>query len=138
MRRHSGCEHIAYQFKLVLKRTITQFGSEGIRIQVLPASEVAYLSRPYTTPLHYCQWLLAYCYSQLPGTIRLIKQTALVSTWIDGCISMPISGDSPSVEILNRGPWCCSCGDSMNFLIGLIWSKFLFFLLTPSSSSFCY
>ena len=29
-------------------------------------------------------------------------------------ISMPISGDSPLDKTLNRGPWCCSCSDSMN------------------------
>ena len=34
------------------------------------------------------------------------------------CISMSISGDSPSGETLNRGLCHCSCGDSMNFPLG--------------------
>ena len=32
---------------------------------------------------------------------------------------MSISADSPSDETLNRGPWRCSCGDSMNNPLGL-------------------
>ena len=27
---------------------------------------------------------------------------------------------SPLDETLNRGPWCCSCGDNTNFPLGLI------------------
>ena len=32
---------------------------------------------------------------------------ASVSTWMGDWISMSISGDSPSDETLNRGPWHC-------------------------------
>ena len=35
-------------------------------------------------------------------------------TWIGDRNSMSISSDSPSDETLNRGPWRCSCGDSMH------------------------
>ena len=34
--------------------------------------------------------------------------------------SLSISADSYSDETLNRGPWRCCCGDSMNFPLGLI------------------
>ena len=42
-------------------------------------------------------------------------------------IDMSVSGDSLSDETLNRGPWRCSCGDRMNFPLGLIQCKFSFF-----------
>ena len=32
-------------------------------------------------------------------------QTHAVSLWMDDCISLSISGDSLSDEILNQGPW---------------------------------
>ena len=44
---------------------------------------------------------------------------ASASTWMGDRISMSISGESPSDETLNRGLWCCSCGDSMNFPLGI-------------------
>ena len=52
----------------------------------------------------------------MPGTIGLSS----TDTWMGDRISMSISGDSPSDETLNRGPWRYSCGDSMNFPLGLI------------------
>ena len=52
---------------------------------------------------------------------------ASVSTWMDDCISMSISGDSPSDETLNLGAWHCSCSDSINFPLGLCIVLFSFF-----------
>ena len=46
--------------------------------------------------------------------------TASVSTGMGDRISMSISVDSTSDETLNLGLWRCSCGDSMNFPLGLI------------------
>ena len=51
----------------------------------------------------YSQWLLAYCYTQPPGTLGL-SNLALVCSWIDDRISMSISVDSPSDETLNQDP----------------------------------
>ena len=48
------------------------------------------------------------------GTIWLSKG-GLDYTWMGDRISMSISGDSPLDETLNRGPWRCSWGDSLNF-----------------------
>ena len=46
---------------------------------------------------------------------------------IERVISMSISGDSLSDETLNRGPWCCACGDSMNFLFVIYKVQFSLF-----------
>ena len=48
-----------------------------------------------------------------------LPTTASVSTWMDDRISMSISGESPLNETLNRGLLHCSCGDSINFSLGL-------------------
>ena len=54
---------------------------------------------------------------------------ALLSSDSDGMgnhISMSLSGDSLLNETLNRGPRRYSCGDNMNFPLGLIQSNFHF------------
>ena len=75
------------------------------------------------------QWLLAYCYSQPPGTtgwsnIGLCK---LVSTWMGDCISMSISVDSPSDETLNRGPLALLLWRQYKFPFGINIVKFSIF-----------
>ena len=62
---------------------------------------------------------------QIDSTVRCLAQSSsalagLLSIGMDECISMSISGDSLLDETLNRGPWCCSCGNSMNYPLGLI------------------
>ena len=74
----------------------------------------------------YSRWLLAYCYSQLSGTMGLATATS-VSTWLDDHNSKSISGDCPLDETLNLGLWCCSYGNSMNFPLGLICAIFFSF-----------
>ena len=41
--------------------------------------------------------------------------------------SMSLSGDSFQDETFNRGPWCCSCSDRMNFPFRIIQCNFHFF-----------
>ena len=73
-----------------------------------------------------CHWLLAYCYSQLPGTINQVQQhPPQLGTWMGDRISMSISGDSPSDETINEVFWRCSCGYSMNDLYNLTSKNYL-------------
>ena len=45
---------------------------------------------------------------------------------MDDRIGISISVDSPLDETLNRGPQCCSCGNRMNFPLGLLLCNFHF------------
>ena len=60
--------------------------------------------------------------------VQLGQATAdSVSIWMGDCISMSISFESPLGETLNRGPWRCTCGNSINFPFGLYRAIFIFF-----------
>ena len=80
---------------------------------------------PVFCPVRPSQWLLNSGYRLDTTTVTLtvnylvnrVKQRPprLVLDMMGDCISMLISDDSPSDETLNRGPWCCSCGVSIDF-----------------------
>ena len=63
----------------------------------------------------------------------------LIGFGMDDRISMLISGDSLSDEPLNRGPWCFSWGDGMNFPLEWILCNFHFFsmIITKDVKSNC-
>ena len=68
---------------------------------------------------------MAYCYGQLPGTLRLSNTD--LSILMNDHISMSISVDSPFDETLNRGPLALHLRRQYEFPFGIDIVQFSFF-----------